>query len=413
MAYINVSLNPLDVYGTGNVLSDNNLTDSLTGAGNIRATHYKIEGKWYWEVKYVSGTNNGLFIGIADKSFVITTNSQADAKTRSIYTVNGNKYPEATAYGSSWAINDVIGIALDLDNGTLEFFKNGASMGVSHTNVKTLIEVAPWFRNAGSHTIVFSVNFGGTPFVYPVPNGYTAYGFYPSNKFLISSEDYLSSIIKGGLTDNLIPKMTSNTMPEGEVKSSSQSGSNFNWNCFDGNNQTQWSSTSAIGSITYKFSTKKKISAYSITAPSSFSSTYSPKSWDLFGSNDDLNWTKIDSQINITDWTANMTKVFEFSKNDNYQFFKFDFTSNNGGTYLQIAEISMFERLSSTLKILTEINENVITGHGMNKGVQIQLIEEIKNKQFINLSFTNLGSGKVFRQKIDTSKIPIKKASIT
>jgi hypothetical protein len=42
------------------------------------------------------------------------------------YENNGNKVNKntATAYGSTWTTGDVIGIALDMDAGTIVFYKN-------------------------------------------------------------------------------------------------------------------------------------------------------------------------------------------------------------------------------------------------------------------------------------------------
>ncbi|MCP1185118.1 SPRY domain-containing protein [Paenibacillus sp. 1781tsa1] len=197
MAVINVTLNPNDA-GTGHLLSTDNLTDTVTAGSNIRATHSKTAGKWYWEIKYVSG-NAALAMGIADirypiSSAVWNTNSGDGIYLRGYYGINGPRIPENTAYGSTWAINDVIGVALDLDNGTLEFYKNGASMGVSHTNLKSLGTVFPFFRSINTTSKTFTVNFGASPFSYSIPTGYQAYANVSANKILLSSGNGVYSL---------------------------------------------------------------------------------------------------------------------------------------------------------------------------------------------------------------------------
>lgn len=65
------------------------------------------------------------------------------------------------------------------------------------------------------------------------------------------------------------------------------------------------------------------------------------------------------------------------------------------------------------LKALNNSTEENYLKHGMSSRTEINLDDKIVGKKFIVNQNTTLGSGKVFKQKIDTSKIPIKNASIT
>lgn len=192
MAKVNVTLNLNDKSGTW-TLSNGNLTATFaeTIYGNIRATHGKSTGKWYWEVKFDSG-NNALFIGVSNMKYSIINStysgtSEVASNIRACFAYNGNRQPENTAYGTAWAVGDVIGVALDMDIGKLEFYKNGVSMGVSHTNLSGLGEVFPFFKGGSEVTRTFTVNFGATSFVYPVPTGYRAYNNYSVRKTLLQS----------------------------------------------------------------------------------------------------------------------------------------------------------------------------------------------------------------------------------
>jgi len=44
---------------------------------------------------------------------------------------DGAKYvgSSSSSYGASYAVDDIIGVAMDLDNNTVTFYKNGASQG--------------------------------------------------------------------------------------------------------------------------------------------------------------------------------------------------------------------------------------------------------------------------------------------
>ena len=84
---------------------------------------------------------------------------------------NGEKFNSSVlaAYGASFTTNDVIGIALDMDAGTITFYKNGASQGqaysgITGTAVTTVIGL--------SASAVF--NFGQRPFAYTAHSGFKA-----------------------------------------------------------------------------------------------------------------------------------------------------------------------------------------------------------------------------------------------
>ncbi|MDU5143601.1 MAG: hypothetical protein E6230_15595 [Paenibacillus dendritiformis] len=67
---------------------------------------------------------------------------------------------------------------------------------------------------------------------------------------------------------------------------------------------------------------------------------------------------------------------------------------------------------SQLIYLRNNINKNSFTGYGFWKGESVDFTKELENKMYVSDEATPLGSGKVFKQKIDTSKIPIKKVSI-
>ncbi|MFE6075801.1 SPRY domain-containing protein [Paenibacillus sp. NPDC057886] len=184
MAITLTTLNPNDM-SSGNVLSNGNLTLTNTASSSgIRATNGKITGKWYWEIKLDSSGASAVQLGISNKNFLYTS-SLNSPYLRAYVGSNGRKLPEDVPYGTAWGVGDTIGVALDLDNGTLEFYKNGGSMGVSHTNLGGMGEVFPLIYSGTSTTKTITVNFGASPFKYLIPNGFVPYNGIKIEKNLV------------------------------------------------------------------------------------------------------------------------------------------------------------------------------------------------------------------------------------
>jgi hypothetical protein len=92
-----------------------------------------------------------------------------------MYFIHGNKGTGPTgtnvAYGSTVADGDVVGVALDMDAGTLTFYKNGVSMGTAFTSISGTY-LPSFGDSANSISSTFDVNFGQRPFAYTIPSGF-------------------------------------------------------------------------------------------------------------------------------------------------------------------------------------------------------------------------------------------------
>jgi hypothetical protein len=156
---------------TGGPITNGNLsasrgssaTNSTFAFGTITAS----TGKWYYEATCTAVGGGVPAVGIADEkaqNLVVTS--------RVIYLSSGSKDigGVATAYGSSYTTNDVIGVAYDLDAGQITFYKNNVSQGA--ITMPVTVGILPYLQNVFSSS--FALTFGQRPFTYTPPTGFVA-----------------------------------------------------------------------------------------------------------------------------------------------------------------------------------------------------------------------------------------------
>jgi hypothetical protein len=158
------TLNPLDVSGV--TLSDGNLA-LTTASGRVRGTIFPSSGKWYFEVLF-SALPSTTSVGIANVTYRINTSNDFQSRA---YLNTGSKISNGTsaAYGATWTTNDVIGVAYDIDAGTITFYKNNTSQGTAYTDIAG-DSWSPFIQGGFTGTI----NFGQRPFRYTPPTGFKA-----------------------------------------------------------------------------------------------------------------------------------------------------------------------------------------------------------------------------------------------
>ena len=172
-------VNPLDTGGA--TITNGNLTQTTpsSGYGTTRGTLAVSSGKWYWEVT-PSSLTAGAQIGFCSPTEAVSSSTQLyNLATAYTYWQNGDKGSNgsSSAYGASYAANDVIGIALDLTAGTIVFYKNNTSQGTAYTGLSGTFTPAIC-DNSGSSSSVFNVNYGQQPFTYTPPSGFVALNTY-------------------------------------------------------------------------------------------------------------------------------------------------------------------------------------------------------------------------------------------
>jgi hypothetical protein len=168
------TLNPLD-QGSTVVLSNGNLNVSITsGLVSSRATFGVASGKWYWEATCttVSSVASDL-IGIGTSAAPVSNYFHISPSAYGYAQSTGDKWNNnsSSSYGASWTTGDVIGVALDLDAGTLVFYKNGTSQGTAFSSLTGTFFPMMFVRDSVG---VYSFNFGQRPFAYTAPSGFRA-----------------------------------------------------------------------------------------------------------------------------------------------------------------------------------------------------------------------------------------------
>ena len=166
-----------------------------------------VSGKWYTEVLMKTASGD-LSIGVLNTSGQMTDISTANGHAYRWYNGNGNKQTSTastSAYGNSYTSGDIIGIALDMDNGAIYFSKNGtwqnsgdptsgaSKTGAAFTDVLSAVPDTGWVWNvmANNTSVRYVLNAGsdssfagnktaqgngpaGTDFYYDPPTDYKA-----------------------------------------------------------------------------------------------------------------------------------------------------------------------------------------------------------------------------------------------
>jgi len=173
------TLNPLSS-SSSVTLSDGNLKGNRSTADweSAISTIGISSGKFYAEITWNSGTY--LIVGASPESELATIDNQYYGYSSGSfgYGWDGKRRNNASTatYGDAFATGDVIGIAVDMDNGYVYFSKNGVyqnsgdpnsgSSGTGGLNIGTSETV---FVGISLYSSTATINFGQQPFKYDPP----------------------------------------------------------------------------------------------------------------------------------------------------------------------------------------------------------------------------------------------------
>ena len=177
------TLNPLSK-GANSTLSNANL--NWAAAQMAGGNHQSISsiamssGKWYCEFTPLGSEPQGCIFGLVSN---VNTTGVYPGFTSSSYGYagfSGNKYnnASASAYGATFALGDVIGIAFDADVGTLTFYKNGVSQGTAFSSIPAGSYYFGVGNNSSLAVLQAAFNAGQRPFKYTPPTGFKKLNTY-------------------------------------------------------------------------------------------------------------------------------------------------------------------------------------------------------------------------------------------
>ena len=171
---ISTTWNPSDK-GANCTLTNGDLTASLnTIAQNdgCRSILGVSSGKWYFEFT-IAGAAGTEMVGVSGTVWDRTALLGKTSDSYSYYGNNGQKRNNnaGSSYGDTFGNGDIISVLLDMDAGTLTFWKNGVSQGQAFSGIGATMYAA-FGGGSGSAAESVTANFGAAPFVYTPPAGY-------------------------------------------------------------------------------------------------------------------------------------------------------------------------------------------------------------------------------------------------
>ena len=202
-------INPL-VGPSADTISEANLkiATSLSYAAfsHTRATIGVSSGKWYWEVKYdaTSATSASAIVGITTDVLNPYSQCIGQGAANVSYGYRDDAYKfsggSISSYGASYTVGDVIGVALDLDAGTLAFYKNGVAQGTAYSSISgTYFPGISDVNNDSGRNSTFIANFGQRPFAYTPPTGFLKLNtFNLPDSTIEDGSDYFAPVLYTG-----------------------------------------------------------------------------------------------------------------------------------------------------------------------------------------------------------------------
>ena len=144
------TLNPLDSNASNNiVVSEGNLrfTNSGSNWDNIAGTFAFKTGKWYWEMLPISGSLDEIFTGIKDTAANTTSSNSWVSGSILWYNHTGGELrvngTDTTANYGDLAIGDVLGVAVNMDDRQITFYKNNSALVSNYAIPSEILEAMP------------------------------------------------------------------------------------------------------------------------------------------------------------------------------------------------------------------------------------------------------------------------------
>ena len=157
------TMNPLLTDTTTVAFSEGNLKIVATNASTAGSSIAVQNGKWYVEMICTAKTATNALMGISTVDGFDGQRQLDESQNGGSghgYVMNATKLPGGASYGATWAVDDIMAIALDLDTAqnTVTFYKNNASQGA--IDIDNALYVFATGNGQGSATVTMNINFG-------------------------------------------------------------------------------------------------------------------------------------------------------------------------------------------------------------------------------------------------------------
>lgn len=158
--------------GMMNVSPDRLTVQSQSAFSTSRANVCVYAGKWMYEVQLRS--KGVMQIGWCSAQCKFTQDTGV-GDTRNSYGLDGSKRRiwhvyTRNNYGPYWRSGDIFGVCLDMDRGTIEYYRNGVSLGEAFNDVERGPGIALFPAASLAFNDSITANFGGSPFRHPIPS---------------------------------------------------------------------------------------------------------------------------------------------------------------------------------------------------------------------------------------------------
>jgi hypothetical protein len=316
------TLNPLNRAATA-IPANGNLFLTASGSnGGITGTFPMSSGKWYFELTSGSAYTS-VGINPADRRAIYPLGAGGGLM---YYGSNGQKYNDgsSSAYGATFTTNNVIGVAVDLDNGKIWWSKDGVWQASGDPEAGTN---AAFTGLSGSYVTQHggpdgyahgNLNFGQRPFAYTAPSGFKALctqNLPESEATIVDGGEYFNTVTYSGTGSN--QAITVGFQPDFIwTKSRSNATNGYDhglWDVIRGfagdkalcTNGTEAEGFTAAGSTTSQFGNPTSITStnYTVTAGSSNSKLVNETSNGYVA----WNWKANGSGVSNTDGTITST----------------------------------------------------------------------------------------------------------
>lgn len=174
-AFADVTWDPNNKSSVNVYLSDENMTATVAGLNTTAmVTEGKSSDKWYCEFEMIQC--NTALVGVVNSGYNLNAKYMGTTADSYSYFQYGLKYNNSIeiSYGETYKSGDTIGLALDLNNRTLEFYKNGVSQGIAYNNLSGVLYPAVSSGGVNGYNVV-KAKFKKSQFKYDIPKGFMPY----------------------------------------------------------------------------------------------------------------------------------------------------------------------------------------------------------------------------------------------